>query len=88
MEKEDTYEDTQVVLSRLFGEQEEEKTFVANEFFIKNKEKYLPKEILEPSLENTKKLKYLDSFLTRYIYYSFQRWLIRMRQFLSFEQSD
>lgn len=84
MEKEEMYEDTQIVLSQLFEDQEEEKSFVTNDFFIKNKEKYLPKEVLEPNYQNSKKLRYFDSFLTRYIYYSFQRWAIRMKQFLIF----
>lgn len=47
MEKSDFFEDTQTPLSKLFDEQDEEVSYVSNDFFVKNKDKYLPKEVLE-----------------------------------------
>lgn len=88
MEKSDFFEDTQTPLSKLFDEQDEDVSYVSNDFFVKNKDKYLPKEVLEAHYHETKKLKYLDSFLTRYIYYSFTRWLNRMKMFLSLETTE
>lgn len=76
------------MLSELFEAEVEEKSYVANDFYIKNKDKYLPKEVTERNMYNSKRLKYLDSFLTRYIYYSFTRWWTRMGQFLSFETNQ
>ena len=56
---------------------------MTNEFFVKNRDKYVPKEFLEWETHNTQKLPYFDSFFTRYVYYSFTRWCKRMGQFLS-----
>ena len=56
---------------------------MANDYFVKNKDKYISKDILEAHANQTKKLKYFDSFLTRYIYYSFERWCTRFGQLLS-----
>ena len=71
-----------MLLSKLFEDMKVEKNYVANEFFVKNKEKYFANGELEEYRDN-KKLKYMDSFLTRYVYYSFQRWCVRLGQFLS-----
>jgi hypothetical protein len=84
MSKQEHYEEPQLVLSELFEHEDEEKSYVANDFFAKNKDKYLPKEVLEYNSHNEKRLKHLDSFLTRYVYYSFTRWWTRMGQFISF----
>lgn len=83
MDKESHFEEPHLVLTQLFGHEDEEKSYVENDFFTKNKEKYLPKEVLEYNTHHEKKLKYLDSFLTRYVYYSFTRWWTRVGQFLS-----
>lgn len=88
MAKENHYEQTQLVLGTIFGQEDEEKTFVSNDFFVKNKEKYLPKEVLEYNSHNEKKLKYLDSFLTRYIYYSFSRWWTKVCLVFSLESPE
>lgn len=76
------------MISSIFGQEDEEKSYVANEFFAKNREKYLPKEVLEYNAHNEKKLPYMDSFLTRYVYYSFTRWWTRMGQFLSLQEEQ
>ena len=55
-------------------------TYIVNDFFVKNREKYMPKDY-NPNSINLK-LPYLDSFLTRYVYYSFTRWLHRLKLFL------
>lgn len=52
MAKKDHYEEPQLVLSELFGHEDEAKTYVSNEFFSKNREKYLPKEVLEYNAHN------------------------------------
>ena len=46
MDKENHFEEPQLVLTQLFGHEDEEKSYVENDFFTKNKEKYLPKEVL------------------------------------------
>ena len=50
---------------------------MVNDFFAKNKDKYFNQEegtvVERPSM----KLKYLDCFLTRYVYYTFTRWYNR-----------
>lgn len=76
------------MISSIFGQEDEEKTYVANEFFAKNREKYLPQEVLEYNAHNEKKLPYMDSFITRYVYYSFTRWWTRMGQFLSLQEEQ
>ncbi len=47
---------------------------MVNEYFSKNKEKYFNHDegtlIEKPKM----KLKYMDCFLTRYVYYTFERW--------------
>lgn len=88
MEQHENVEEPSLLLSELFLVKDEEKSYVANEFFVKNKEKYLPKEVLEYNIHNERRLKYLDSFLSRYVYYSFTRWMQRMGQFLSLDSHD
>ena len=46
MEKQEMYEDPQIVLQQLFEADSQQKSYVANEFFVKNKDKYLPKEVV------------------------------------------
>ena len=36
--------------------------------------------------ENRLKLKYLDCFLTRYVYHSFERWFYRMKYYYNMNQ--
>jgi hypothetical protein len=72
MKKEDTLENTQFFLTDLFEDPLEEKSFVENDYFIKNKDKYFTQEMLDEQQQlHSIRLKYLDSFLTRYAYYSF-----------------
>jgi len=44
--------------------------------------------VLQSAYHNDKKLKYLDSFLSRYVYYSFMRWCQRMGEVLSLETNN
>lgn len=82
MQHETEYDDTQIVLQKLFPNQFENtgSTYISNDYFIKNKHKYnIPNENLAA---HNLKLPYLDSFLTRYTYYTFTRWLHRVKLFL------
>lgn len=66
----------------------EEKSYIVNEFFAKNKEKYFNQDegtlIKRPSM----KLKYGDCFLTRYVYYTFTRWYARKMNNWGLSSSD
>lgn len=50
---------------------------MVNEYFTKNKDKYYNKDegtlVERPNM----KLKYMDCFLTRYVYYTWTRWYTR-----------
>lgn len=83
MRTENDYEDTQTILAKVFPESDDGKTetYTKNDFFIKNKDKYISKDI-EARANNSLRLPYLDSFLTRYVYYSFTRWFNRVNLFL------
>ena len=83
------YEDTHEILDKIFREERtEEKTYMVNEFFAKNKDKYFNKEegtlVQRPSM----KLKYFDCFLTRYVYYTFTRWYTRKLNSFGLGTSD
>lgn len=67
------------------------RTYVSNNYFIKNKEKYSQNnpdnnpvifKSEDISLEERLKLPILDSFLTRYVYHNFARWFGRFGKFL------
>lgn len=81
------YEDTEPFLEQLFPESNDGKsdTYIQNDYFIKNKDKYIPSES-EQLHRHSLKLPYFDSFLTRYVYYSFTRWLNRVGLFLGVNQ--
>jgi hypothetical protein len=85
MKRETEYEDTQEVLRKIFPAVEAVNDgYTVNDYFEKNKEKYFTSS--EEYLREKKiKLKYMDSFVTRYVYYSFTRWLYRIRQMLGFK---
>lgn len=61
---------------------DEETNYVENTYFIENKDKYFPEGIAPSYIkgEPEKPLPYFDSFLTRYLYHNFRRWLIRVGQ--------
>jgi hypothetical protein len=50
------------------------KSYVVNEFFAKNKDKYFTHDEGTLVEKSNMRLKYADCFLTRYIYYTFARW--------------
>lgn len=65
------------------------KSYVSNEFFIKNRDKYLKNQESqnewklfespeEYAYEDKLKLNYFDCFLTRYVYHVFTRWCWRI----------